>query len=97
MPQIQISKQPVTQITIIEAEREKQAEALAIMTERARIMARVARPPAIRQRPRSCRASAPGRQNRTIRQEFGRCARQPDRRVACFYVALFVDQPARHA
>jgi len=30
MPQIQIGKQPVTQITIIEAEPEKQAEALAI-------------------------------------------------------------------
>ena len=41
MPQIQIGKQPVTQITIIEAEPEKQAEALAIMTERARFMARV--------------------------------------------------------
>jgi heme-degrading monooxygenase HmoA len=40
MPQIQIGKQPVTQITIIEAEPEKQAEALAIMTERARLMAR---------------------------------------------------------
>jgi hypothetical protein len=36
MPQIQIGKQPATQITIIEAEPEKQAEALAIMTERAR-------------------------------------------------------------
>ena len=40
MPQIQIGKQPVTQITIIEAEPEKQAEALSIMTERARFMAR---------------------------------------------------------
>ena len=30
MPQIQIGKQPATQITIIEAELEKQAEALAI-------------------------------------------------------------------
>jgi len=40
MPQIQIGKQPATQITIIEAEPEKQAEALAIMTERARFMAR---------------------------------------------------------
>jgi len=38
--QIQIGKQPVTQITIIDAEPEKQAEALAIMTERARFMAR---------------------------------------------------------
>jgi heme-degrading monooxygenase HmoA len=40
MPQIQIGNQPVTQITIIEAEPEKQDEALAIMTERARFMAR---------------------------------------------------------
>jgi hypothetical protein len=40
MPQIQIGKQPATQITIIEAEPEKQSEALAIMTERARFMAR---------------------------------------------------------
>ena len=40
MPQIQIGKQPVTQITIIEAEPEKQAEALAIITERTRFMAR---------------------------------------------------------
>ena len=40
MPQIQIGKQPATQITIIEAEPEKQAEALAIMAERARFMAR---------------------------------------------------------
>ena len=40
MPQIQIGKQPITQITIIEAEPEKQAEALSIMTERARFMAR---------------------------------------------------------
>ena len=38
MPQIQIGKQPATQITIIEAEPEKQAEALAIMTERARFI-----------------------------------------------------------
>ena len=38
--QIQIGKQPVTQITIIDAEPEKQAEALAIMAERARFMAR---------------------------------------------------------
>ncbi len=38
MPQIQIGKQPITQITIIEAEPEKQAEALSIMTERARFM-----------------------------------------------------------
>jgi antibiotic biosynthesis monooxygenase len=40
MPQIQIDKQPTTQITIIEAEPGKQAEALSIMTERARFMAR---------------------------------------------------------
>lgn len=39
MPQIQIDKQPVTQITIVEAEPEKQAEALSLMTERARFMA----------------------------------------------------------
>src|SRR5437899_11244017 len=40
MPQIQIGKQPITQITIIESEPEKQTEALSIMTERARFMAR---------------------------------------------------------
>jgi heme-degrading monooxygenase HmoA len=40
MPQIQTGKQPVTQITIIESEPDKQAEALSIMTERARFMAR---------------------------------------------------------
>jgi len=40
MPQIQIGKQPATQITIIETEPEKQAEALTIMAERARFMAR---------------------------------------------------------
>src|SRR5436309_5296280 len=40
MPQIQITKQPVTQITIIESEPGKQAEALQLMTERARFMAR---------------------------------------------------------
>jgi heme-degrading monooxygenase HmoA len=38
MPQTQIDKQPVTQITIVEAEPEKQAEALSLMTERARFM-----------------------------------------------------------
>jgi quinol monooxygenase YgiN len=38
MPQIQIDKQPVTQITIIEAEPGKQAEALSLMAERARFM-----------------------------------------------------------
>lgn len=39
MPQTQIDKQPVTQITIVEAEPEKQAEALSLMAERARFMA----------------------------------------------------------
>jgi heme-degrading monooxygenase HmoA len=38
MPQIQIDQQPVTQITIIEAEPEKQTEALSLMSERARFM-----------------------------------------------------------
>ena len=40
MPHIGIDNQPVTQITIIESEPEKQAEALSLMTERARFMAR---------------------------------------------------------
>ena len=40
MPQIQTSNQPVTQITIVEAEPDKQAEALEVMTARARFMAR---------------------------------------------------------
>ena len=40
MPQIQIDKRPVTQITIVESEPDKQAEALSLMTERARFMAR---------------------------------------------------------
>ncbi|WP_407175047.1 antibiotic biosynthesis monooxygenase family protein [Bradyrhizobium sp. STM 3562] len=40
MPQIQTDKQAVTQITIIEAEPEKQAEALSLMRERARFMQR---------------------------------------------------------
>ena len=40
MPQIHADKQPVTQITIVESEPEKQAEALSVMTERARFMAR---------------------------------------------------------
>ena len=39
MPQIRSDNQPVTQITIVEAEPDKQAEALALMTERARFMA----------------------------------------------------------
>jgi heme-degrading monooxygenase HmoA len=38
MPQIQIDQQPVTQITIIEAEPEKQTEALALMRKRAEFM-----------------------------------------------------------
>lgn len=38
MPQIQTRNQPVTQITIVEAEPGKQAEALSLMTERARFM-----------------------------------------------------------
>jgi heme-degrading monooxygenase HmoA len=40
MPHIRTDKQPVTQITVIESEPEKQAEALSLMTERARFMAR---------------------------------------------------------
>jgi heme-degrading monooxygenase HmoA len=40
MPHIRIDNQPVTQITIIEPEPEKQAEALSLMIERARFMAR---------------------------------------------------------
>src|ERR1041385_8751813 len=40
MPHIGVDKQPVTQITIIEAEPGKQAEALSLMTERARFMQR---------------------------------------------------------
>jgi heme-degrading monooxygenase HmoA len=40
MPQIQSSNQPITQITIVEAEPGKQAEALTLMTERARFMSR---------------------------------------------------------
>src|SRR5213595_2457574 len=40
MPQIQTNKQPVTQITIVESEPDKQAEALRVMPERARFMAR---------------------------------------------------------
>jgi heme-degrading monooxygenase HmoA len=39
MAQIRSDNQPVTQITIVEAEADKQAEALALMTERARFMA----------------------------------------------------------
>jgi heme-degrading monooxygenase HmoA len=39
MPQIQVDNQPVTQITIVESEPDKQAEALSLMTERARFMA----------------------------------------------------------
>jgi heme-degrading monooxygenase HmoA len=40
MPHIRIENQPVTQITLIESEPEKQAEALLLMAERARFMAR---------------------------------------------------------
>ena len=40
MPQIESSDQPVTQITVVEAEPGKQDEALALMRERARFMAR---------------------------------------------------------
>lgn len=40
MPQIQTSNQPVTQITIVEAEPGKQAKALSLMTERARFMSK---------------------------------------------------------
>ena len=40
MPHIRTDHQPVTQITIIEPEPGKQAEALSVMTERARFMAR---------------------------------------------------------
>ena len=40
MPQIQTNHQPVTQITIVESDPGKQDEALSLMTERARFMAR---------------------------------------------------------
>jgi heme-degrading monooxygenase HmoA len=40
MPQIHADSQPVTQITVIEGEPDKQAEALSLMRERARFMAR---------------------------------------------------------
>src|SRR5947207_12759145 len=40
MPRIQTGNQPVTQITVIEAEPGKQQEALSLMAERARFMAR---------------------------------------------------------
>src|ERR1017187_5955380 len=40
MPHISIENQPVTQITFIESEPEKQADALSLMQERARFMAR---------------------------------------------------------
>jgi heme-degrading monooxygenase HmoA len=40
MPQIRTDHQPVTQITVIEPEAGKQDEALALMAERARFMAR---------------------------------------------------------
>jgi len=40
MAQIQTGEQPVTQITIVEAEPDKQDEALSLMSERAHFMAR---------------------------------------------------------
>jgi heme-degrading monooxygenase HmoA len=40
MPQIRPDHQPVTQITVIDSEPGKQEEALSLMTERARFMAR---------------------------------------------------------
>ena len=40
MPNIHTDNQPVTQITVVEPEPGKQAEALSLMTERARFMAR---------------------------------------------------------
>lgn len=40
MPEIQTDRQPVTQITVVEHEPDKQAEALAVMRERARFMAK---------------------------------------------------------
>src|SRR6201991_5386686 len=39
MPHIRTDNQPITQITVIEPEPGKQAEALSLMTERARFMA----------------------------------------------------------
>ena len=40
MPKIQINTQTITQITVVDAEPERQAEALSMMAERARFMAR---------------------------------------------------------
>jgi heme-degrading monooxygenase HmoA len=40
MPHIQAEQQPVIQITVVESQPDKQAEALSLMTERARFMAR---------------------------------------------------------
>lgn len=40
MPHIQNGQQPVTQITVVEAEPGKQSEALSLMAERARYMSR---------------------------------------------------------
>ena len=40
MPTFKPGNQPVTQITVVEAEPDKQARALSVMTERARFMAR---------------------------------------------------------
>jgi heme-degrading monooxygenase HmoA len=38
MPKIRLDKQPVTQITFVEAEPDKQTDALAVMKDRARFM-----------------------------------------------------------
>jgi hypothetical protein len=40
MPDIRTDNQPVTQITVVESDPDKQREALSLMTERARFMAR---------------------------------------------------------
>jgi len=40
MPKIQINTQTITQITVVDAEPERQVEALSMMAERARFMAR---------------------------------------------------------
>ena len=40
MPDMQAKQQPVTQITVVETQPDKQAEVLSLMTERARFMAR---------------------------------------------------------
>jgi heme-degrading monooxygenase HmoA len=40
MPHVRTENPPVTQITVVDSEPDKQAEALSLMTERARFMAR---------------------------------------------------------